>query len=242
MSSGLLSFLGFGRKEKPSLTQNYLSPPSAETAPLYGDLRNLAKKRINGEGLGFGDDFVNKATNSQAERMRSDYKNYTSPTLDAELSKRGIARSAGPGLATDIKTRALQTNQSDIDQLMERFYVLNEAQKKTDQTEGINLGNELDTQYLNQGNNQASQFNAAEAGNTARTVGVAATNNANSLKRQNQTLGMLMNMAVPGSGMAFNQSAANPATTQNSSSVRLAGTSDDELEQIYQEILKSRGR
>lgn len=188
MAGGLLGFLGFGKSSKPNLTQNFRMPASAESAPLFGDLRALASKRIRGEGLGFGDDFVNKATNSQAQRMRADYNQYTSPALDSELSKRGVARSAGGGLATDIKTRALQTNQSDIDMLMERFFVLNESQKKADQTEGINLGNQLNTQYLNQDNEQSSQFNAAERGNTERTVARANTNNANALARQNQTL------------------------------------------------------
>ena len=188
MASGLLGFLGFGRKSKPNLTQAYKSPPSAESAPLYGDLRNLASRRISGQDVGFGEDFVNKSTNAQAKRMRADYEGYVSPALDAELSKRGVARSAGPGLATDIKTRALQTNQSDIDQLMERFFVLNEAQKKTDVTEGIRVGDQLNTQYLNQGNEAASQFNAAERGNTERTAGVAAANNAADRSRQNQTL------------------------------------------------------
>lgn len=188
MAGGILGFLGFGKKEKPNLTQNYQAPPAASSAPLYNELRNLASRRIQGQDLGFGEDFVDKSTNAQAKRMRQDYQDYTSPMLDSELSKRGVSRSAGPGLATDIKTRAIQTNQSDIDQLMERFFTLNEAQKKSDQTEGIKVGDQLNTQYLNQGNESARQFNAAEAGNTARTAGVAAVNNANSQARQNNTL------------------------------------------------------
>lgn len=186
--AGFLSFLDFGKKEKPNLTQAYKAPPSAESSPLYGDLRDLARKRIRGEEVGFGDEFVNKATNSQAKRMRQDFMDYTNPYLDSELSKRGVARSAGGGLATDIKTRAYQTNMSDIDNLMERFYVLNKAQEKADTTEGINLGNTLDTQYLNQGNIASESFNAAERGNTERTAGRAATNNANALARQNNVL------------------------------------------------------
>lgn len=195
MAKGLFGFLGFGKRSKPNLTQAFRMPPSASDAPLYGDLRQLASQRIKagttGEeipGVGFGPDFVNKSTNSQAQRMRQDFRDYTDPYLDSELSKRGVARSAGGGLATDIKTRAYQANTSDIDQMIERFYTLNEQQKKQDITQGIGVGENLNNQYLQQGNTQASQFNAAEAGNTARTASLAATNNANSLDRQNDVL------------------------------------------------------
>lgn len=212
MASGLLGFLGFGKKSKPNLTQNYMAPPSASSAPLFEKLRNLADKRLSGQDLGFGSEYVDKNVNPVAESMRRNFRNVTSPFLSNQYSSRGMGRST---LAANSQGLAEGNVESDIGNLMAQFYQLNEAQKKTDLTEGIRVGDQLNTQYLNQGNEAASQFNAAERGNTERTAGVAATNNAADRARQNQVIGTLMNAVAPGSGTAFMPQATPQATTSS---------------------------
>ncbi len=226
MASGLLGFLGFGKREKPNLNSNFRELPQAQDAPLYGDLRDLAKKRINGGDLGFGDDFVSKAGNPLAKQMRDKFSNVTDPYINSEMSKRGINRSS---IATDSKIKAYQSNESAIDSMMADFYKLNEMQKKTDQSEGIRVGENINSSYLNQGNNAANAYNAHEEAVTGRTVGAADARNQRADKMQDASVGFLMNTLVPGSGTAFT-AATKPAQTQNSSQVKLAGSSNEEFE------------
>lgn len=244
MAGGILGFLGFGKKNKVNQVQNFRMPPSASEAPLYPDLRQLASQRIKagttGEetpGVGFGPGFLDRATSAPIASREARYREVEMPQLSAELSKRGIARSAGPGLASDIVTRAGQSKERDINDLLANFYVLNEQMKKSDITEGIKVGDQLDTQFLNQGNEQASQFNAAERGNTERTAGVAAQNNANSLARQNQVIGTLLSAINPDIGSSWNSGVVQPQNTNtplkgvgNSSSVKLQGSSNEDFE------------
>lgn len=193
--AGLLSFLGFGKKEKPNLTQNYQAPPGAMESPMWGSLSQLAKQRIAGEGTGFGDDFTSRMSSPGIAQIDANFNNRTMPKLSSEASKRGLARSS---IVQDQIGQADQARNRDIASMVANFQYLNEQQKKTDQQSGINLGSQLQSDFLNQGNQAASQFNAAEAGNTARTAGVAATNNQNSLNRQNQTIGALLGAATGG--------------------------------------------
>ena len=203
MAAGLLGFLGFGKRSKPNLTQNYQAPPSASSAPLFGGLKRLAERRLGGQDLGFGEDYLNKATNAPIASREARFNEIELPQLSSQLSSRGLARSAGPNLATDVLTRAGQNKERDINDLLAQFYQLNQVQRKADVTEGIRVGDQLNTQYLNQGNQSSSQFNAAERGNTERTAQSSATDNAADRARQNQVIGTLMNAIAPGSGQAF---------------------------------------
>ena len=158
-----MAFLGglFGGRRKPNLTPDVSVKTPAQASPgLYYPMSDLAKRRIQaaytGEetpGVGFGDDFVNKATNPQAERMRQDFQNYTSPFLSNQASARGVGRSI---LALDQQRRGAQEAQSEIDQLMSKFYVLNETRKKEDEDNGVSLGERLLGQDVSQSNLQAS--------------------------------------------------------------------------------------
>ena len=132
----------FGKSKKQNLTPD-ISYPTQEQLYFTPMLRKLAGQRIEGAttgrdvpGVGFGDDFVSKATNPiVTERMRR-FREETVPTISSEASRRGLGRST---LTTRQIQRAERDTQSDIDQLLSKFYVLNEQQKKSDLTEGINL-------------------------------------------------------------------------------------------------------
>lgn len=189
--AGFLDFLGFGKKQKTNTPETIL-PPASYQAPQYGSLKQLADRRTqaaySGEetpGVGFGPDFVSKTTNPVANSMRSNLQQYTLPQLNSEASKRGLGRSS---IALDQNTRAVQNNENQIGNLMSQFYQLNEAQKKTDQTQGVELGQNLDSQYLNQGNIRAETQNSANQAQANRDFQTASTNNANSLARQNSAL------------------------------------------------------
>lgn len=243
---GVFDFLGFGKREKPNLAQNYMLQPASYQAPNNVKLSELAKKRINagitGEptaGVGFGEDFVSKAGNPQAKRMRDDFNNYTAPKLSSEASARGLSRST---LALDIQRRAGQENESGIDMLMADLYKLNKMQEKKDVSEGIQLGKDLDSEYLGQENLRTNTQNENENIITGRTVQGADANNARADQRQKATISAALNTLVPGSGSFFNSSnpvSSNPGAV-NPVKTNLLGTSDDELEQLYQAL--SRGR
>lgn len=247
MASGLLGFLGFGKKSKPNLVPDIM-PPSATDSPLYGQLKDFAANRIKagttGEetpGVGFGPDFVSKTSNPAIAQIDANFRDRTLPTISNEASKRGLARSS---IVADQIGRADLQRSRDIDSMVADFYKLNEIQKKSDITEGVNVGNTLDTQYLNQGNQQAAE----SAKIRDLTLGVANTNNANDLKRQNQVIGSMMNMVVPGSGTAFAMNQNQPTSSQTdntklpsaSANVQSTGIDDNQLAEI-EAYLKSKG-
>ena len=228
MSTGLLGFLGFGKREKPSLNAP-VARPRSEDLYFNTQLRDLAKKRIGGQDLGFGEDYLSKTTNPAIAQSNYRFRNETVPFLSGELSKRGMARSAGPGLATDVLGKAERQKGLDIDELVSKFYNLNELQKKQDFGQSLQLGQNLDTQ-------QAGLLSdAAAEGERVRdlTVGRSDTRNARSDKMQAATIGAIMNAIVPGSGMAFNSmagpsggvTAANPYRQQPSATANVLSSS-----------------
>ena len=232
MSSGLFGFLGFGKKDKPNLTQNYQAPPSAQSSPMWGTLSEFAKRRIAGEDTGFGENWLSKTTNPAIAQSNARFQEQTVPFLNSQLSSRGVSRSAGAGLATDILGRAERSQRRDIDSMVADFYRLNEMQKKTDQSEGVRVGENLQGTFLDQGNRIAEEFNQAERGNVDRTFDQSKIRNAEAVKRQNQTIGAIMNMVVPGSGSTWQQGGNQPTAqqtvlpTKDSTSVKLASDAD----------------
>lgn len=146
---GMFDFLT-GKKAKVNLTPDmpYQSQESLYyTSPMAAkegfSLKELAKRRLQGQDLGFGDDFVSKNTNPIANQAEADFTNKTMPRISSEASKRGLGRSS---LVTDQIGQAEAQKNRDVEQMMATFMRLNEAQKKTDMTEGINLASNLQNQ------------------------------------------------------------------------------------------------
>lgn len=155
-------FSSLFKTKKQNLTPDK-TVPNASDSPFYNSLSQLAKQRIRagttGEetpGVGFGPDFVSRTTNPVISQRNATFKDETMPFLSSQLSARGVGRSGGAGLATDVVNRAELQKNRDVDEIFANMYKLNEAQKKQDITQGINLGDQLDTQFLNQGNTQAA--------------------------------------------------------------------------------------
>lgn len=239
MASGLLGFLGFGKREKPNFMPDVM-PPNQEDLFFTPKLRDLASRRISGQDLGFGNDFVDKAANPAIANLDASFKNRTLPRINSEASKRGIARSS---IVTDQIGQAEQQNNREVNDLISKFFTLNEAQKKTDFTQGLNLATGLQDQQAGLLQNKAD----ASAKVRDLTAGRVADNNSISDKRQNATIGMLLNSVSPGMGSSFMQSnnnqppPANTATSQSKSnqtqpdilgsinSEHLLGMSDDDL-------------
>ena len=143
-SFGLSKLLG--KKNKvPQQEYRPFNLPSQESLYFTPTLRQFASKRLAGQDLGFGDNFTGLANPAIAQR-KARFLGETLPFLGSELSKRGVSRSAGPGLATDIIGRAEQGTQRDIDELLSRFTILNEEQKKRDLREGLDVATGLQEQ------------------------------------------------------------------------------------------------
>jgi len=174
-------FSSLFKTKKQNLTPQF-SNPNASDAPNFGSLSQLAKQRIQagttGEetpGVGFGQDFVSKTTNPVIAQRNATFREQTMPFLSSQLSARGVGRSGGTGLATGIVGQAELQKNRDVDEIFSKMFQLNEAQKKQDITQGIGVGQGLDSNFLNQGNLKAS---AAE-----RLANVTA---ADSVRRESQ--------------------------------------------------------
>ena len=151
-----MALFGFlGKKAKPNLTPD-VKYPNQEDLYATPKLRDLFSKRMNGEGLGFGDDFVSKTTNPVIAQREARFKEQDMPFLSSQLSARGVGRSGGAGLATDVVNKASLQKSRDIDEIFAQMYKLNEAQKKSDTSEAINLGSNMNAQQKGMLDNQAA--------------------------------------------------------------------------------------
>lgn len=178
---GLFDFLGFSKREKPNLTP-YAETAKFEDLPFTRPLSDLANARLRGEGLGFGPEFVDKASNPAIAKLESQFKNKTMPNLSSQASARGLGRSS---LVMNQIGEAEAEKNRDVADLVSKFFVLNKAQEKNDLTEGIGLGERLNTQALD-----VSTRRADEARNLRdTTLGVARSNNARADAMQDRTLG-----------------------------------------------------
>lgn len=180
MAGGLTGFLGFGKSRKTNLTPDVPRPLATDLA-MNKTLRDYAKSRIAGVGTGFGDDFVDKATNPTIQASNTRFREETLPGISNAASARGINRST---LATDQINKAYRNQGQDIDQLVSQFEVLNRQQKKTDEASGVGVAQNLDSQEA------GLMTSAADASERLadKTAGRADALNAQDRARQNQTL------------------------------------------------------
>ena len=235
----LLSNL-FKSSKKVNLTPDEpYKMPSQINPDMYAKLSNLSKDYIEGKGTGFGEDYVNKNTNPVAEASRRNFRNVTSPLISSQYSSRGLGRSS---LAANAQGLAEGNVESDISQLMAQFYNLNEQQKKTDTQFGANLGQNILTGDVNAQSNIAG---ASERLANA-TAGDARTREALDTAKAGKIVGTLMNLAVPGSGGAFQQPTLPQQTQQttgtntasnNPIKTNIAGSSNQDFQAFFKQLL-----
>ena len=197
MAKGLLGFLGFSKRAKPSFNSP-VARPTQEQLHFTPQLRDLVQRRVfKGQDLGYGEDFTSKATSPAIANLESSFQEKTLPFLSSELSKRGVARSAGAGLATDVLGRAELQKNRDVNELISRFQVLNENQKKQDYGQALKLGENMQTQ-------QAGLLSdVAQEGERVRDLSVEQTNIQNKAAdvrqgRTMQAIAALIGAAVGG--------------------------------------------
>lgn len=201
MAKGLFGFLGFGRREKPSLTPAF-ETPKQEELPFTAPLSQLARSRLKGEGLGYGEDFLGKSTNPAIAKLESSFQRSTLPRISSEASARGLGRSS---IVLDQIGQAEQEKNRDVADLISKFYVLNKAQEKQDLTEGMGLGERLQGQALDIGKTKAEESrNLRDV-----TLGQANARNARADQMQGLTL-QALGGAVSGFAGAPQLGAGNP--------------------------------
>ena len=130
-------FLSIFKKKKKSNLSPETQYPSMGQLGFTEPLAQFAKKRLAGEGVGFGDEFVSRSANPVIQSREARFREEELPFIGSQLSSRGLARSAGPNLATDVLTRASQSKERDINETLANLYQANELQKKRDITEGL---------------------------------------------------------------------------------------------------------
>ncbi len=114
-----------------------------------------------GTGIGYGPDFVSRATNAPIASRETRFTQEEMPYLSSEMGARGLSRSSIAGSAIG---RATTAKEQDINQLIANAYLANEQQKKLDQA-----------RYESEG----MQWTGAEAGQNATYAGVDASRIAN---------------------------------------------------------------
>lgn len=194
---GLFSI--FAKKSKPNLTPP-IGMPTTDDLPFLGpdsrargdNLRAYASSRIRGENLGFGDDFVSKATNPVIKGRETLFRESTVPTISNQYSSRGLGKSS---LAANAVGKAERDKNQDIDELVSKFYVLNESQKKTDQANAVGLAERI--------NDQAAgiETNRANASANLQNATVKQTNLNNAQNREDaDAIGSFVTSILTGGG------------------------------------------
>lgn len=133
------------RKKKPNLTPD---TSFANQQDLFhtGQLRDLTKRRLGGQDLGFGEDFLSKSSSAPIASREARFNEQEMPFLNSQLSSRGLSRSAGPNLATDVLGRASQNKERDINNIVSELFMMNEAQKKADFGQALQQANTMQGQ------------------------------------------------------------------------------------------------
>ena len=187
----------FRGSKKVNLTPDIVPQMPSQINPrAYGDLSNLSSKYIRGEGTGFGDEYVDKNVNPVAQSMRRNFRNVTSPFLSSQYSARGIARS---NLAADAQGQAEGDVESNIGNLMAKFFQLNEAQKKQDTQFGAQIGQNLLT-----GDTSAQHTQAESSRLLANaTAGDARTRETNDAAKTQKLIQTALGVATGGATGGF---------------------------------------
>lgn len=215
MAGGLAGFFGFGRSRKTNLVPDVARPKATD---LYFNkpLRELATRRIAGEDLGFGNDFVNKATNPTIQAKRTRLNEEVIPSIGNAASARGINRSS---LTVDQIGRAERDNSNEIDQLLSQFEVLNKQQSKQDQNNAITLGRDMDNQEAGMRENEA----AASERLVDKTAGRADALNVQDKARQNQAIQAVGSFASPMLNDLYAKANPNAASVTNAAAAAKMG-------------------
>ena len=200
---GLFGFIT-GSKKKTNLTPD-VSYPRQENAFFTSNafpesnLRLLTAKKLRGEGLGFGEDYLSKAANPSIAQLENSFQKQTVPFLSSQASARGMARSAGVGSALDTLGQAERQKNLDVNELISKFYNLNEMQKKTDYNQATGLAERLNAEDLS--------YRRGEAEASERQVGRNIEGDRYNTAYQDQAgkniLGMVASAIGAGAGMGM---------------------------------------
>jgi len=141
----------FGKPKKRDL--NLGTPVSAEI-PGFEDLR----KRVEGMQMGYGPEFVERATSPFVTQREVNWAKKEKPALEESYGERGLGRST---LAARDIGEAYGQKERDINQMIAEATLQNLQQGKTD------LSSQL-SQLFNIGSAEAQQANLASADEAAR--------------------------------------------------------------------------
>lgn len=148
---GLFSGL-FGKKTKVNLTPQF-SPALQGDLYFTKQLRDLTSRRLAGQDLGFGEDFLSKSTNPAIVGRQQRFREETVPTISNQASARGLGRSS---IVMDQIGKAERNTNQDIDELVSKFFTLNEQQKKQDFGQSLDVSRYMQDQEADLLNNRAA--------------------------------------------------------------------------------------
>lgn len=131
--------------------------PGLGDMPTATPLFKFSEGRMRGEGLGFGPGYLDKTVNPAATGRMTRLREQTIPTISNQASARGLGRSS---IVQDQIGKADRDAQQDVDELMAKFFHLEQVQQKADLSEGVGVQQDL----LGKAIGLQTQRNAYEAG------------------------------------------------------------------------------
>ena len=242
------------KPKKANLTPD-VQQPSQEDLFHTSKLRDVVSRGLNGEGLGFGNDFVNRQSSPGIAQIDANFRDRTLPTLSNEASKRGLARSS---IVTDQIGRADQQRNRDVQETVARFQYLNELQGKQDYTQVLNQANTMQGQQAALLGNRASaserltdktaaQQNQRQADNQ-KMLGSMIESGAPLVASSVGAVGGGIEALLQKAGLGNVAQSLRPAGEAIQSGLKgvsanvLSTMSDDDLDQMIAKYLQSRGQ
>jgi hypothetical protein len=186
-----MGFFGklFGSEKKDQSYQGARPIMSLSELPMGRTLSDLLMQRMQGQGVGFGNDYVSRTTNPSIQARMNRWQDYEMPQLSSQLSARGMARST---LAGDLIRRSAGEREQDISQLLANAYQQNEMQKRQEIQNALSQGQG----YLGMEAGQQNAGRAADYQNYLGQIGLADQQRQRSAQGWQNMIGAGANMAM----------------------------------------------
>ncbi len=156
-SKGILAPFFGGNSKKQDTTYTGPQPIQSITElPMGKTLSDILMQRMQGQGVGYSPDFVDRTTSPVIAQRMARYNEYELPELTSAMSARGLQRSS---LTGDLIRRQAGARERDIMDTLAQAYSQNEQEKQRQISEALGMGQSTLGMELGQRSNwQQSQY------------------------------------------------------------------------------------
>ena len=137
-------FFGFSPERDITYT-GQVPPRTMRQTPLGKTLQDVLTERIQGRGVGFEPEFVERTTEPVIAQREARFAEYERPELESYLASRGIGRST---LGADLLSRQMAAKERDISDILGQRYLQQELQKRGEISQALGMAPGLVGQEL----------------------------------------------------------------------------------------------